>query len=93
MPVRVPGKSGEVIVQGADLGAWTITQRIEWDKLMPTQQWLLDSVLGLETAGEGELQPVWKRQADRWAATSPRPGSSIPARAICASRACTCKRR
>ncbi|MER7982595.1 hypothetical protein [Streptomyces sp. NPDC095817] len=60
----VPGKSGEVIVQGEDLGAWTIAQRVGWDKLTPAQQWLLDSVLGLEPAGEGELQPVRKSQAD-----------------------------
>ncbi|MER6968665.1 helicase associated domain-containing protein [Streptomyces halstedii] len=56
-----------MIVQGEDLGAWTIAQRIEWDKLTPAQQWLLDSVLGLEPAAEGELQPVRKTQADRWA--------------------------
>ncbi|MFJ6509686.1 Helicase associated domain protein [Streptomyces sp. NPDC091879] len=63
----LPEKSGEVIVQGEDLGAWTIAQRVGWDKLTPVQQWMLDSVLGLEPAGEGELQPVRKSQADRWA--------------------------
>ncbi|MFD6822923.1 Helicase associated domain protein [Streptomyces sp. NPDC060085] len=63
----LPGKSGEVIVQGEDLGAWTIAQRVGWDKLTPGQQWMLDSVLGLEPAGEGELQPERKTQADRWA--------------------------
>ncbi|MFD7681719.1 Helicase associated domain protein [Streptomyces sp. NPDC060187] len=63
----LPERSGEVIVQGEDLGAWTITQRLGWDKLTPVQQWMLDSVLGLESAGEGELQPVRKTQADRWA--------------------------
>ncbi|MFJ7305672.1 helicase associated domain-containing protein [Streptomyces sp. NPDC099088] len=56
-----------MIVQGEDLGAWTIAQRLGWDKLTPVQQWMLDSVLGLEPAGEGELQPVRKTQADRWA--------------------------
>ncbi|OQQ13134.1 helicase [Streptomyces sp. M41(2017)] len=63
----LPSRAGEVIVQGEDLGAWTIAQRIGWDKLTPVQQWMLDSVLGLEPAGEGELQPVRKTQADRWA--------------------------
>ncbi|MET7826979.1 helicase associated domain-containing protein [Streptomyces sp. NPDC005386] len=63
----LPETSGEVIVQGEDLVAWTIAQRIGWDKLTPAQQWMLDSVLGLEPAGEGELQPVRKTQADRWA--------------------------
>ncbi|MFJ8802856.1 helicase associated domain-containing protein [Streptomyces sp. NPDC102487] len=63
----LPSRAGEVIVQGEDLGAWTIAQRIGWDKLTPVQQWMLDSVLGLEPAGEGELQPVRKSQAQRWA--------------------------
>ncbi|MFG2312995.1 hypothetical protein ACGFS9_30645 [Streptomyces sp. NPDC048566] len=56
-----------MIVHGEDLGAWTIAQRIGWDKLTHAQQWLLDSVLGLEPAGDGELQPVRKTQAERWA--------------------------
>ncbi|WP_331719022.1 Helicase associated domain protein (plasmid) [Streptomyces sp. NBC_00289] len=63
----VPVRAGEVIVQGEDLGAWTVAQRVGWDKLAPTQQWLLESVLGVEPAGGGELQPVRKTQADRWA--------------------------
>ncbi|MGW6489652.1 helicase associated domain-containing protein [Streptomyces sp. NPDC055056] len=60
-------RAGEVIAQGEDLGAWTIAQRIGWDKLTLAQQWMLDSVLGLEPAVGGELQPAWKTQADRWA--------------------------
>ncbi|MFF0142346.1 helicase associated domain-containing protein [Streptomyces sp. NPDC005227] len=54
-------------MQGEDLGAWTIAQRIGWDKLTPVQQWMLNSVLGLEPAGEGELPPARKTQTDRWA--------------------------
>ncbi|MET8038349.1 hypothetical protein [Streptomyces sp. NPDC005345] len=54
-------------MQGEDLGARTIAQRLGWEKLTPVQQWMLDSVLGLEPAAEGELQPVRKTQADRWA--------------------------
>ncbi|MET7830730.1 hypothetical protein ABZT23_39485 [Streptomyces sp. NPDC005386] len=52
-----------MIVQGEDLGARTIAQRLGWEKLTPVQQWMLDSVLGLEPAAEGELQPVRKTQA------------------------------
>ncbi|MFG2858410.1 helicase associated domain-containing protein [Streptomyces mirabilis] len=57
-----------VIVQGEDLGAWTIAQRSGWDKLLPAQQWLLDSVLGIEPASEAEQPPARRTQADRWAA-------------------------
>ncbi|MFJ7306138.1 Helicase associated domain protein [Streptomyces sp. NPDC099088] len=63
----LPSRAGEVIVQGEDLGAWVMAQRIGWDKLTPVQRWMLDSVLGLEPVVEGELQPARKTQADRWA--------------------------
>ncbi|MFD5520602.1 Helicase associated domain protein [Streptomyces sp. NPDC127066] len=63
----LPVREGEVIVQGEDLGTWAWAQRAGWEKLTPVQQWLLESVLGLEPAAEGELQPVRKTQADRWA--------------------------
>ncbi|MFD7056895.1 helicase associated domain-containing protein [Streptomyces mirabilis] len=62
----LPMRAGEVIVQGEDLGAWTVTQRVRWDKLTPAQQWMLDSVLGLDPAVEADL-PVRRTQADRWA--------------------------
>ncbi|MCX5009157.1 Helicase associated domain protein [Streptomyces sp. NBC_00638] len=62
----LPVQAGEVIVQGEDLGAWTMAQRVGWQKLMPAQQWMLDSVLGLEPVDEAEL-PVKRTQADRWA--------------------------
>ncbi|MET8788467.1 Helicase associated domain protein [Streptomyces sp. NPDC004589] len=57
---------GELVVQGEDLGAWTTAQRLGWDKLLPAQQWLLDSVLGLEPAGEDE-RPARRTQDDKWA--------------------------
>jgi hypothetical protein len=59
-----------VIVQGEDLGAWVRTQRAGWDGLAPVQQWLLDSVLGLQplTPAETAAQPGRRTQADRWAA-------------------------
>lgn len=62
----LPTRVGEVIVQGEDLGAWTMAQRTGWDKLTLAQQWMLDSILGLEPAHEDEL-PVRRTQADRWA--------------------------
>ncbi|WP_372346627.1 hypothetical protein [Streptomyces sp. KL116D] len=40
--------AGVLVVQGEDLGAWVQAQRLGWDKLGPAQQWLLESVLGLE---------------------------------------------
>ncbi|MFD9659776.1 DEAD/DEAH box helicase [Streptomyces mirabilis] len=63
----LPVRAGEVIVQGEDLGAWAMAQRVGWDALTPAQQWMLDSVLGLEAAGEAEQPPARRTQADRWA--------------------------
>lgn len=56
-------------MQGEDLGAWSRAQRAGWEKLTPVQQWLLDSVLGLEplTPEEAAAQPTRRTQADRWA--------------------------
>ncbi|MFJ1610109.1 hypothetical protein ACIOHS_43320 [Streptomyces sp. NPDC088253] len=42
----LPVWAGDVLVQGEDLGAWTMAQRGGWDALTPAQQWMLDSVLG-----------------------------------------------
>ncbi|MFD5586724.1 Helicase associated domain protein [Streptomyces sp. NPDC127063] len=65
----LPQAAGEVIVQGEDLGAWARAQRAGWDKLLPAQQWLLESVLGLEPLPEEEAaQPVRRSQDERWAA-------------------------
>ncbi|MFD5586715.1 helicase associated domain-containing protein [Streptomyces sp. NPDC127063] len=65
----LPQAAGEVIVQGEDLGAWVTTQRAGWEKLLPAQQWLLESVLGAEPLPEGEAaRPVRRSQEERWAA-------------------------
>ncbi|MGW1044764.1 Helicase associated domain protein [Streptomyces sp. NPDC002547] len=56
---------GELVVQGEDLGAWAVAQRLGWDKLLPAQQWLLNTVLGLEPAGEDE-RPAQRTQDDKW---------------------------
>ncbi|MET7989053.1 helicase associated domain-containing protein [Streptomyces sp. NPDC005281] len=65
----LPVRAGGIIVQGEDLGAWTRPQRAGWEKLTPVQQWLLDSVLGIEplTPEEAAAQPTRRTQADRWA--------------------------
>jgi hypothetical protein len=64
---RLGSSAGEVLVQGQDLGAWTMAQRVGWDKLTPAQQWMLDRVLGLEPADEAEQPTARRTQADRWA--------------------------
>ncbi|MGA5506023.1 Helicase associated domain protein [Streptomyces umbrinus] len=62
----LPAGPGEVIVQGEDLGAWIAGQRVGWDKLMPAQQYLLET-LGIEPAAEGEaVGPVRRSQDERW---------------------------
>ncbi|MDQ0946618.1 superfamily II DNA or RNA helicase [Streptomyces phaeochromogenes] len=63
----LPMVSGEVIVQGEDLGAWAAAQRTGWDRMLPAQQWLLANALGLEPADETEQPPARRTQADRWA--------------------------
>ncbi|MGV9349465.1 helicase associated domain-containing protein [Streptomyces spiralis] len=63
----LPVASGEVIVQGEDLGAWVAAQRLGWDKLLPAQQWLLESTLGLEPAGADERPPARRSQSAAWA--------------------------
>ncbi|MFF7603178.1 DEAD/DEAH box helicase [Streptomyces mirabilis] len=62
----LPVRAGAVIVQGEDLGAWTMAQRVGWARLTPAQQWMLESVLGVDPAVEADL-PVRRTQADRWA--------------------------
>ncbi|MEV4039933.1 helicase associated domain-containing protein [Streptomyces umbrinus] len=62
----LPAGAGELVVQGEDLGAWIAGQRVGWDKLMPAQQYLLET-LGIEPAGEGEaVGPVRRSQDERW---------------------------
>ncbi|MEU5298983.1 helicase associated domain-containing protein [Streptomyces umbrinus] len=62
----LPAGAGELVVQGEDLGAWIAGQRVGWDRLMPAQQYLLET-LGIEPAGEGEaVGPVRRSQDERW---------------------------
>ncbi|KMS82994.1 helicase, partial [Streptomyces regensis] len=62
----LPETAGELVVQGEDLGGWTVAQRQGWDKLTPAQQWLLGSTLGLEPAGPG-ARPGKLTAAGKWA--------------------------
>ncbi|MFI7011938.1 Helicase associated domain protein [Streptomyces sp. NPDC050145] len=61
----VPTETGDIIVQGEDLGRWVQAQRLGWGQLQTAQAWLLENVLGLEPAGEDE-QPVRRTQDDKW---------------------------
>ncbi|PNE34850.1 helicase [Streptomyces eurocidicus] len=62
----VPTVPGQVTVQGEDLGRWAQACRLDWDSLMPVQQWLLENVLDLTPAGQDE-RPVKRTQDDKWA--------------------------
>ncbi|MFC8198336.1 Helicase associated domain protein [Streptomyces sp. NPDC057298] len=62
----LPAGAGELVVQGEDLGAWIAGQRVGWDRLMPAQQYLLET-LGIEPAAEGKVVgPVRRSQDARW---------------------------
>ncbi|MBV1940882.1 Helicase associated domain protein [Streptomyces sp. BV286] len=62
----LPAGAGELVVQGEDLGAWIRAQRAGWEKLMPAQQYLLET-LGIEPPAEGEtVGPVRRSQEERW---------------------------
>ncbi|MEV4504704.1 helicase associated domain-containing protein [Streptomyces klenkii] len=62
----VPTAAGEVIVQGEDLGRWAQACRLDWDSLVPVQQWMLENILGLTPAEEHE-RPAKRTQEDKWA--------------------------
>ncbi|MDQ1032783.1 hypothetical protein QF035_010365 [Streptomyces umbrinus] len=62
----LPAGEGELVVQGEDLGVWIAAQRAGWDKLMPAQRYLLET-LGIEPPAEGQtLGPVRRSQDERW---------------------------
>ncbi|MGW3036442.1 Helicase associated domain protein [Streptomyces sp. NPDC001178] len=63
---ELPTTAGELIVQGEDLGAWVTAQRLDWGKLLPAQQWLIENALGLEPA-RVEERPARRTQDDKWA--------------------------
>ncbi|MFF0143286.1 helicase associated domain-containing protein [Streptomyces sp. NPDC005227] len=56
-------------MQGEDLGAWVVAQRAGWERLMPAQRFLLESI-GVEAPADDEVVvgPVRRTQDGRWAA-------------------------
>ncbi|MFG3532994.1 hypothetical protein ACGF8B_40815 [Streptomyces sp. NPDC047917] len=63
---RFPAATGEVMVQGEDLGRWVTAQRHGWEQLLRVQQWILENTLGLQPAEEDE-RPVKQTQDSKWA--------------------------
>ncbi|WP_241838235.1 helicase associated domain-containing protein [Streptomyces sp. CB03234] len=66
----LPENSGQLVVQGEDLGQWASRQRRQWDSLKVAQQWLLEETLGLGPLCEGEQGVMAPRRtrAQVWAA-------------------------
>ncbi|WP_031525328.1 helicase associated domain-containing protein [Streptomyces sp. NRRL F-5123] len=61
----LPGP-GEATVQGEDLEAWVLAQRLDWEQVLPVQQWMLEHMLHLTPAGPDERPPAPRTQADEW---------------------------
>ncbi|WP_228049430.1 helicase associated domain-containing protein [Streptomyces justiciae] len=62
----LPGRAGELVVQGEDLAVWIAGQTAGWDKLAPAQQYLLES-LGVDPDAAGpEVRPVRRSQDELW---------------------------
>lgn len=54
-------------MQGEDLAVWIAAQRTAWDRLVPAQQYLLETV-GVDPAEGEPVRPVARSQDDRWTA-------------------------
>ncbi|MFF1336273.1 Helicase associated domain protein [Streptomyces sp. NPDC058298] len=63
----LPAGPGDVVVQGEDLGVWIAGQVAGWDRLVPVQQYLLETI-GVDPESEAVVVPVRRSQGDRWAA-------------------------
>ncbi|MEW2258211.1 Helicase associated domain protein [Streptomyces sp. NPDC047869] len=63
----LPTTPGDVVHQGEDLGRWVRAQRVGFDKLTGVQQWMLEHVLGVQPADDGERPKPRRTQADKWA--------------------------
>lgn len=63
----LPTKPGEAVVQGEDLAVWIAAQRTGWDKLMPAQRYLLETVGVDPDEGGGPVRPTARSQDERWA--------------------------
>ncbi|WP_405653883.1 helicase associated domain-containing protein [Streptomyces sp. NBC_00019] len=64
----LPAGPGDVAVQGEDLGVWIAGQTAGWDRLVPVQQYLLETI-GVDLESETmAVVPTRRSQGDRWAA-------------------------
>jgi hypothetical protein len=77
----LPTAPGQTTVQGEDLGAWILAQRLGWDQLAAAQQWMLENMLDLNPADPSERPQAARTQADKWTANIQPRDSSTPARA------------
>ncbi|MFD7499259.1 helicase associated domain-containing protein [Streptomyces sp. NPDC059832] len=57
----LPTATGDVIIQGEDLGRWVTAQRYGREQLQPVQQWILENTLKVTPAEEDE-RPVKQTQ-------------------------------
>ncbi|MDF2435146.1 MAG: hypothetical protein JWP44_4777 [Mucilaginibacter sp.] len=64
----LPTAPGQTTVQGEDLGAWILAQRLGWDQLAAAQQWMLENMLDLNPADPSERPQAARTQADKWTA-------------------------
>jgi len=65
---QLPAGPGEVVVQGEDLAVWIAGQVAGWERLVPAQQYLLETV-GVHPESEGVPRvPARRSQDERWSA-------------------------
>ncbi|MFF4277161.1 Helicase associated domain protein [Streptomyces sp. NPDC001536] len=64
----LPAGPGDVVVQGEDLGVWIAGQVAGWDRLVPVQQYLLETIGVDPESGGVVVAPARRSQGDRWAA-------------------------
>ncbi|MDT7847857.1 helicase associated domain-containing protein [Streptomyces justiciae] len=61
----LPAKAGELVVQGEDLAVWIAGQTAGWDRLVPVQQYLLETI-GVDPDRLQALRPVRRSQDELW---------------------------
>ncbi|MEU5893077.1 Helicase associated domain protein [Streptomyces sp. NPDC047461] len=62
----LPARLGDVVVQGEDLGVWIAGQAAGWDRLVPAQQYLLETI-GVHPENVGvPVRPTRRSQNELW---------------------------